>query len=419
MNSFLNDSTTVATPAVSKLNRVISLPMLVFYGVGVTVGAGIFALSGEIIGISGDFAPYSFLLAALIAGFTAVSYSLLSREAPRAAGEAWFVQQAFGQKASVLVGLMLVVSAIFSSAAITVSFSNYIIDIIALPKQLLMVMVLVSLSLVAWKGVKETVYFAAVITLIEVGALLVVITVGMPQVVSSQTIDTIIAPSIGTAGLPMIFSGAVVAFFAFIGFEDIVNMGEETIDAERNLPIAILVTLFFTLLIYTLVSIVCVAVPDRAAFLESTAPLAYVYESATGKNAWAISVCAAVAMVNGILVQIVMSSRVLYGLASSGSLPRFLGRVDPRTKTPAIAISLVTLLVLVLSLSLRLVNLAVYSSIVLLVVFSIVNLSLYRRASVDANSRFKRWKYWGLLSFLACVSLLAWQLFNSAPVSGH
>jgi len=296
MSKSTNSSTGVGAAPDSKLDRVISLPMLIFYGVGVTVGAGIFALSGEIIGISGDLAPYSFLLAALIAGFTAVSYSLLSRESPRAAGEAWFVRQAFGERASVLVGLMLVVSALFSSAAITVSFSNYISEIIALPKQVLMLMVLLLLALVAWKGVKETVFFAAVITLIEVGALLVVVVVGMPQVASSQTLQTVLTPDLSGAGLPMIFSGAVVAFFAFIGFEDIVNMGEETINAERNLPIAILVTLFFTLLIYTLVSLVCVAVADRDAFLNSNAPLAYVFEAATGRDAWAISVCAAVAV---------------------------------------------------------------------------------------------------------------------------
>jgi len=403
----------------TSLNRVITLPMLIFYGVGVTVGAGIFALSGEVVGLAGNQAPLAFLIAAIIAGITAVSYAVQSKDAPKAAGEALYIRLAFGNTLSVGVGLLLVVSAIFSSAAIAVSFSNYMQHMLPIPASALILMSITLITFVACKGIKETVVFAAIITLIEVGALLAVIVVGLPQVIDSQSIVATLMPEGNFAAMAPILSGAVIAFFAFIGFEDIVNMGEETVQANRNLPIAIMATLGITLLIYLLVSIVCVFIPDRAAFLSSTAPLAYVFESSTGYNPWIISFCAAIAMINGILVQIVMSSRVLYGLAQANSLPSILGTVNTRTQTPVTAILLVAVLVGLLALTFSLVHLATYSSVVLLIVFSAVNLALWKRGKSDPKSSFARWSNWGFMGFIACFSLLAWQIFNTSSSVLH
>lgn len=397
----------------ASLNRVITLPMLIFYGVGVTVGAGIFALSGEVVGLAGNYAPLAFLIAAIVAGITAVSYSVQSKDAPRAAGEALYIRLAFGNTLSVGVGLLLVLSAIFSSAAIAVSFSNYMQHLLPVSGNILILISIAVITFVACKGIKETVIFAAIITLIEVGALLAVIVVGLPQVAASQSVVATLLPDGNFASLSPILSGAVIAFFAFIGFEDIVNMGEETVQAKRNLPIAIMATLGITLLIYLLVSVVCVFIPDRAAFLNSTAPLAYVFESSTGYNPWIITFCAAIAMINGILVQIVMSSRVLYGLAQANSLPSALGAVNTRTQTPVTAILLVAISVGLLALTFSLVHLATYSSVVLLIVFSAVNLALWKRGKNLPNSGFARWANWGLMGFIACFSLLAWQIFNA------
>jgi len=395
----------------ASLNRVISLPMLIFYGVGVTIGAGIFALSGEVIAIGGDAAPWSFIVAGLIAALTAVSYAVLSSDQPRAAGEAWYVSAAFGPLAGVSVGMLLVLTAVFSSAAIAVSFANYMNELFSVSKSFLIVLVIVSISVVAWKGIRETVIFAALITCIEVGALLIVIVVGFPAVMAHDGLATALSPSVGIENLPLVLSGAVVAFFAFIGFEDIVNMGEETINAERNLPIAIIATLVITLLIYVLVSIVCISVSDRATFLQSDAPLAFVYEISTGRNSWGISLCAAIAMINGVLVQVVMSSRVLYGLSKSGSLPSWLGTLSQKTRTPVVAIVGVSTLILVFALSLSLVNLAVFSSSILLVIFCTVNLSLWKSGRRKDSPQYRRWSWWGLFAFLACFLLLCWQLW--------
>lgn len=412
----IENSATLSNADIShaqKLNRVVSLPMLIFYGVGVTVGAGIFALSGEVVGISGNFAPWSFLLAAFIAGLTAVSYAIQSNDSPRAAGEAWYVRQAFGEKTGIAIGLLLVLSALLSSAAIAVAFGNYLGELVSLPKKLLILIAIITISLVAWKGIKETVVFAALITLIEVGALVVVIAVGMPDVLVIEDLPAMILPQSSVADYSLIFTGAIVAFFAFIGFEDIVNMGEEAINAERSLPIAIIATLIITLLIYALVSVVCVAAPDRSQFLSSDAPLAYIFESTTGRNPWVISLCAAIAMINGILVQLVMASRVLYGLSTTGSLPKVFAYVDRNSHTPSFSIVFVASIILAFALTLNLVNLAKYSSFALLVVFCTVNLALWFRNNQNGKSEFGLWKYWGLLSFFACAALLGWQLISA------
>ncbi len=403
----------------NELSRSVSLPFLVFYGIGVTVGAGIFALSGEVVALAGQYATWSFLIAGVIAGLTAVSYSVLSSKEARAAGEAWYVAQVFGRLAGVLVGLLLVLTAIFSSAAIAVAFANYTSTLIGVPLHWLIVAVLSITTLVALKGIRETVIFSAVVTLIEVGALLVIIAVGMPSINEITTENLLFPMPTDQSHLAIVLSGALLAFFAFIGFEDIVNMGDEAINAKRNLPIAIMCTLVITLVIYLLVALVCVAMPDRQALISSSAPLAYVFEINTGRNAGAITLCAAIAMINGILVQLVMASRVLFGLARDSSLPAPLAYVHEQTRTPVIAIAVVSILVILCSLSFSLVGLARYSSIVLLSVFAMVNLSLALRARQIDSGISRYWQIWGWLAFLSCIGLIGWQLLSGYVSGGH
>jgi len=424
-----NQMTTTATHTASPkgntsnggatLHRTVSLPFLVFYGVGVTVGAGIFALSGEVVAMAGDFATWSFLLAGAAAGLTAVSYSVLSSDEARAAGEAWYVSQAFGKFVGTMVGLLLVLTAIFSSAAITVSFSNYAATVVDLPIRTLSAIVLGVTALVALKGIRETVIFSALITTIEVGVLLVIVFVGFPSVEFLHERNLLFPIPSSSDQLATVFSGAVLAFFAFIGFEDIVNMGDETIDAKRNLPIAILCTLAITMVVYVLIVLVCVSAPDRQAFLQSGAPLAYIFEANTNSDSRVIAICAAIAMINGILVQIVMSSRVLFGLSREAALPRWFSYVHDRTRTPVIAILFVVAIITVMALTFSLVSLATYSSLVLLAVFCMVNLSLWVRGRRSTNPSLVRWRYLGLFSFMVCMGLIIWQLWSGAFASGH
>jgi len=273
-------------PGVSKkhvtLRRVLGLPLLVFYGVGVTIGAGIFALIGELVKVAGDLAPAAFLLAGLIAGATGISYALLSGVYPRAGGEAIYVNVALGRWLGKAVGYGVTATAIISSAVITLAFAGYLGTLIPIGEPLLVVTVLLLLAIVASIGVKESVMFAATITLLEVGTLLVVIFYGSGHLSDTATYTKALSPPVTAASWSVLFSAAVIAFFAFIGFEDLVNMAEETVSAKSTMPRAIIITLLVTIVLYTLISLIAIALPDRDALVTSSAPLSTLFESVTG-----------------------------------------------------------------------------------------------------------------------------------------
>lgn len=396
-----------------RLRRVLSLSWLVFYGVGVTVGAGIFALIAEIIGIAGNHAPLSFLVAGFVAAFTGLSYAALASAHPRAAGEAIFVKLAMGGMAGRLIGYGVIAVAVTSSAVIGLAFARYVESFSGMPEPLSLVAILLVLSGVAVAGVRESVGFAALITILEVGTLLLVAVAGLPMVFDSPRIGDILALPSDWPGWSAVFSGGFVAFFAFIGFEDIENMAEETQNASRTIPLAIVLTLVISVAIYALVATVAAAWPDRAALTASRAPLADLFADVTGRSGTPVAVMASVAMINGILVQIIMASRVIYGMAQENMLPAWLGRLHASRQTPVRAIALISCAAGLLGLFLPLVRLAELTSLVILCVFAAVNLSLYilgRRP--DAPPVLERWRHAGLFGAAVSVALVIVSLLD-------
>ena len=394
-----------ATP---QLRRVLSLPWLVFYGVGVTIGAGIFALIAEIVGIAGDHAPLSFLVAGAVAGFTGLSYAVLAGAFPRAAGEAVFVKTAIGQGFGRAIGYAVVAVAITSSAVIGLAFARYVAAFSGLPEQVSFLAVLFVLSGVAIAGVRESVAVAAAITVLEAGTLLVVIVAGLPMALASEALPRVLSLPLDGAGWSGILAGGFVAFFAFIGFEDIENMAEETREPERAIPRAIVWTLVISVAIYALFALVAAAFPDRAMLVASKAPLSDLFAALTGLPGAPVAVMAAVAMVNGILVQIVMASRVVYGMAKEGMMPQHFGALNASRQTPARAIMVLAVAVGLLGLFVPLLQLAELTSFVMLLVFTAVNFSLFvigRRAG--APERLRRWRYFGLMGAIVSLALAA------------
>lgn len=400
----------------SRLHRTITLPWLVFYGVGVTVGAGIFALIGEILKLAGDQAPLSFLLAGIIAGVTGLSYALLVRIFPRAGGEAVFVNRGLGSFWAMLAGYGVAATGIISSAVIALAFAGYVQALIPLPEFLLVAGVIMFLSGIAWFGVRESVYFAAFITLLEVGTLVVVIVFGIPLLEDLPAVAASFTPPANPVLLTGMISGGVIAFFAFIGFEDIVNMSEESLRPEWTAPRAIFWTLGITIAIYVILSVIAVLAPDRDEITGSSAPLAALFEQITGLPSAPVAAMAAVAMVNGILVQIVMASRVLYGMSNEGIAPAWLGAVSQTRKTPDRATFTVAGIILALALFFPLVRLAELTSLVTLSVFALVNLALFALGRVLDDVTVRRWRWWGLLGAAICISVAAFQIV--ANVSG-
>ncbi|MBO6519308.1 MAG: amino acid permease [Rhodospirillales bacterium] len=396
----------------TELRRSLGLPLLVLYGLGVTIGAGIYVLLGAAAARAGVHAPMAFVIAAAVMGFSAASFAELSARLPVSAGEAAYVHVGFGsKKLSALVGFLVIASGVVSSAAISAGSTGYIREFVDLPPGLLIVIIVLGLGLIAAWGITQSVMFAGAFTLFEAGALVAVIGAGLwtdPGLVRALP-DVV--PMTGEPAAWIGIAGAgLLAFFAFIGFEDMVNLAEEVKAPERTLPRAIFITLVLGTLLYfgvTAVAVLAVPVDELAA---SEAPLSFVFERITGASPALITMIAIVATLNGVIIQIVMASRVLYGLGRQGSVPQVLARVDPRTQTPLIATGLVTVSVLALALTVPLENLAEWTSRIVLVVFTLVNASLVlikRRGTPAPEGAFTVRVWVPVVGALTCAALLA------------
>ena len=392
------------------LKRTLGIPMLVFYGLGVTVGAGIFALIVDIVGIAGDHAALAFLLAGGIAAVTALAYALLARRYPRAAGEAVYAHAGFGPLAGRLAGFGVALTGIISSGVIALAFTGYVGSLTGLPGPLLTFGVLIVLGSIAAFGVRESIAIAAVITVMETGTLAVIVVGGSPLLANPDIWLRLAALPSDPIAVEMVVAAAALAFFAFIGFEDIVNMAEEATDPQRILGPAIGLTLLVSVILYVSITAVAVAVPDRAAITESEAPLADLFAITTGLPAEPIAAMAAIAMINGILIQIVMVSRVIYGMANEGFLPHWLGAVAPRRRTPIRATVLVTATIAGLTLVAPLVTLAQLTGYITLAVFTLINLSLWRIAGRNDWQGAHWHQWWGLLGAALAATLLILEL---------
>ncbi len=359
-----------------KLRRRINLPLLTLYGVGTTVGAGIYVLIGKVAGRAGLYAPLSFLVAAILAGLTAFAFAELAARYPRSAGEALYVRAGFGSPVlSLVVGLMVIAAGVVSAATVINGSVGYLAALVDLPRPVAICAITALLFLIAAWGIGESVLAAGLVTLVEVGALLVVCWVALSAAPLSAPP---VFPPLESGIWFGILTGGFLAFYAFIGFEDMVNVAEEVKNVTRTLPVAILITLGLTTVIYFMVALVAVMGLPLADLAGSDAPLALLYSRSTGSEATAITVIAVFATLNGALIQIIMGSRVLYGLAAQGALPALLGRVHPWTRTPLIATLAVAGVVLALALPFQTERLAGLTSLIALVIFILVNLALLR-----------------------------------------
>jgi len=368
------------------LRRSLGLPLIFLYGLGTTIGAGIYALTGTVAGLAGMQAPVSFGIAALLATFTAMSFAEFSSRHPRSAGEAIYVREGTGSAAlATTVGLLVMLSGTVSSATMATAFVGYLGELVRVPPALAIIVLSLALgSLAAW-GIEASVRAAALVTIAETGGLLLIVWAARGELAELPTRAPELLPALDPRSWGGILTGSVLAFYAFLGFEDMVNVAEEVRDVRRILPAAILLTLAVTLVIYVVVVTVAVLAVPPALLAASDAPLSLVYEATSGRSGSTISVIGLLAVVNGSLIQLIMSSRVLYGLASQGALPAVLSRVHPRTRTPMVATALVTVLVIVLALWLPLTALAAVTSVITLAVFTVVNFALVRVKARDPH----------------------------------
>jgi amino acid transporter len=353
------------------LKRRIGLGLLTAYGVGVMVGAGIYVLIGAVAAQAGVWAPLSFVLAGLVAAPTALAYAEFSTRIPEAAGEAAYVARGLHRPAlGVIVGLGIVLAGSISAAAVLRGGAGYLLGIVDLPFAASVLGLGAVLTAVAVLGALESLALAAAFTVIELAGLALIIWAGA----GAEPVAAYSAPpALPLAGLG---AGAVLAFFAFIGFEDIVNMAEEVRQPERTLPRAILLSLVIASLLYALVAWAAVRAVPAAALAGSQQPLALVWQFTQGGEARFLSAIAVFAALNGVLAQIVMASRVLFGLGKNGGGLALFHHAHPRSGTPVRATLLIGAAVMAAALVLPVAALAEVTSSVLLAVFVLVNAAL-------------------------------------------
>jgi amino acid transporter len=375
----------------SSLARHLRLPTLTLYGVGVIVGAGIFVLIGKIVGVVGNATWLAFLAAAVGALPTGLSYAELASRYPKSAGEAVFAERAFGRPVvSFLVGYLILASGVASTAAVAHGFSSYFGDLIGMTGGgAHLAIVVVFLAMLTWlnhRGIQEATWVNVLCTVTSVAALLIIVVAGASHwgsvdlfAVSSidpGAVDTG-ANAASDSSAAVVLSGMALAFYAYIGFEDICNVAEEVQQPVRTIPRAILLALAVSTVIYVLVAVTAVSAVPAAELAASEVPLVLVSERVLPSlpTGW-LSIVALFATTNTALFNLIMSSRIVYGMANQGSIPRRFAAVHDKRRTPSWGVAAAFVLATTFALTGVLKVLAEATNIIILTAFMAVNLSL-------------------------------------------
>ncbi|WP_175453132.1 APC family permease [Microbulbifer yueqingensis] len=397
-------------PPSNTLKRSLSLPATSFYGIGTIIGAGIYVLVGKVGASAGLYLPHAFLLAGIIAAFTALSYAELASRFPHSAGSAAYIHQAWKRRLPAqLVAVLVAATGIVSAATIANGFVGYLDLFIEVPHSLAIIVLMAALTIVALWGIEQSALTVTVVTLIEAAGLLFVIYASQHAAPAHEWGEIVSFPH--AAEWSGVLVGSFLAFYAFIGFEDMVNLAEEVRNPRKTLPRAILIAITVSTVLYMAVAALAVRTLPLPELAQSRAPLASMVGNA-GYSPVFIGVISMFAVVNGALVQIIMASRLLYGMAKKGMAPGVFRRVHPKTRTPVAATLLVAGIILAIALWLPLTLLAKITSLIMLVVFCLVNLALvtvkiHTPPAVEDVTRYPFWV--PVVGFLLCISLIGFQ----------
>jgi amino acid transporter len=398
------------------LHRAIGPRLLLFLVIGDMLGTGIYALTGDVAGRVGGAAWLAFGGAFIVAMLTATSYLELVGKYPSAAGAALYAQRAFNTRfITFLVGFAVMCSALTSVAAASRAFSGYFQELAAAPLVVLVPLFIVGLAWINFRGIVESVKVNVVLTCIELFGLFIVIAVGA-WALSQGIGDAGRALEFNPDGDPfgLVVSGAALAFFAIIGFEDSVNMVEETTNPQRDFPRAFFIGITITGVVYMLVAFFTTALVPIDVLRETNRDLLEVVRA--GAPWFPLVVFAVIAMVavgNTSLINLMMASRLLYGMSKERTIPRPFSAVHARRRTPWVAIIFTTLIALALASWSDVARLGGTTALLLLCVFAIVNLAvlLLRRRPVE-HAHYRAPTVCPVLGFVSCVYL-------ASPLAGR
>ncbi len=355
----------------AELRRTLGLAECVFFGVGSILGAGIYTLIGKVAGVSGNLIWLSFFIASMSALFTAFSYAELSAAFPKAGGEYEYAKKAFGKKTGVFLGLTISLNGIISGATVAIGFAGYLSELIGINLLVSAMGIIIVLFGVNVLGIRGSSIVNIIFTLIEVSGLLFVIYVAIPYIGDVNYLE------IPANGFNAILAASSLAFFAYIGFEEIVKLAEETKSPEKNIPRALFISSIIVMVTYSLVAISAVSVIPNEDLGNSSSPLADVIGKDYGKTGVIIiSVIALFATGNTILSNMVGSSRVILNMSKETKAMKLLSYISPKRKSPLYALVLILLLMLCFALIGNIETIARIATVFIFITFIVVNLSV-------------------------------------------
>ena len=316
------------------LRRSLNLVETTMAGIGIILGAGVYALVGAVADEAGNGMWLSFVFAAVVASIIGLCYAELASMFPRSGADYEYTRRALGERPAFVVGWLVVIGSIIAASAVALGFGGYLNTFFDIDPTVAAIVALVVATGIAFLGVEETVKVMMIGTLVEVAGLVLVIAVGVPYLGDVDLIEF-------DGGAWGVVGGAALVMFAYLGFSEVATLAEEAENPTRTVPLAMVFSILITTVLYIMVAVAAVSVLGAPALAASAAPLADVAQDVLGERASdAVAVIALFSTANTMLLLLVAASRMIYGMASTDALPRFLAWVEPHRRTPMRAIVL-------------------------------------------------------------------------------
>ena len=410
------------------LKRGIGPWLLLFFVLGDIVGAGIYALVGEVGALVGGAIWAAFLAAFFLAIFTASSYAELVTKYPRAGGSATYVNNAFRNPfVSFMVAFAVMASGITSACTLTLAFSgDYLAQFITVPVIGAALVFMVLIGFINFYGISESVRINVILTCVEITGLVLIVVIGATALAGGHgDPGRAFEFKEGTSVLTALLAGTVLAFYALIGFDDSVNVAEETQHPSRNYPRAIFGALLLAGFIYLLVTFTASMVVPTATLADSSGPLLEVVKA--GPIAIPTQLFAAIALLavsNGALINMIMASRIIYGMGDQGVMPTVFSRVHPGRRTPWVSIVFTTVIALLVLIAIgrndeALATLGSTTVVLLLIAFVMVNIAvLVLRQDEVGHEHFRTPTIFPILGAVVAAGLLIYQAVSDISVFG-
>jgi basic amino acid/polyamine antiporter, APA family len=411
-----------------ELKRGIGPWLLLFFVLGDIVGAGIYALVGEVGALVGGAIWAAFLAAFFLAIFTASSYAELVTKYPRAGGSATYVNNAFRSPfVSFMVAFAVMASGITSACTLTLAFSgDYLAQFITVPVIGAALVFMVLVGCINFYGISESVRINVILTCVEITGLILIVVIGAAALAGGHgDPGRAFEFKEGTSVLTALLAGTVLAFYALIGFDDSVNVAEETQHPSRNYPRAIFGALLLAGFVYLLVTFTASMVVPTATLADSSGPLLEVVKA--GPIAIPTQLFAAIALLavsNGALINMIMASRIIYGMGDQGVMPTVFSRVHPGRRTPWVSIVFTTVIALLVLIAIgrndeALATLGSTTVVLLLIAFVMVNIAvLVLRQDEVEHEHFRTPTIFPILGAVVAAGLLIYQAVSDISVFG-